>query len=189
MQQGSGEPGYDAATLNIRGIGSYTYGSYAVYVDGFQTDMTYAQYLTAEEIESVAILKDAAALATFGMKGANGVLWITTKRGKPGKPEIRVKFRAGMQQLANITGPLDSWNYATLYNEANSNDRGMVWTPVYSDRQLGYYLNGRGTDIDWHDKVLKRFTPFWSADASFTTPSFAKDAIERNSQRPEASGL
>ena len=168
VQQGSGEPGYDAATLNIRGIGSYTYGSYAVYVDGFQTDMTYAQYLTAEEIESVAILKDAAALATFGMKGANGVLWITTKRGKPGKPEIRVKFRAGMQQLANITGPLDSWNYATLYNEANSNDRGMVWTPVYSDRQLGYYLNGRGTDIDWHDKVLKRFTPFWSADASFT---------------------
>ena len=168
VQQGQGEPGYDAASINIRGIGAYTYGSYTVYVDGFQSKMSYAQYLSPAEIESVSVLKDAAALAPFGMKGANGILWITTKRGKVGKPQLQVQLRTGIQQLQNITKPLQSDEYAALYNEANSNDNGRVWSPAYLQ------TTGIEPNTDWYDETLKTSTPFYSADASFTGGS--KDA-------------
>lgn len=167
VRQGNGEAGNDAATLNIRGIGAYTYGNCAVYIDGFQSTMSYAQYLSPVEIESFTILKDAATLAVFGMKGANGVIWITTKRGNIGKPQIDVKLRTGIHQLMNITEPLGSYDYATLYNEAVSNDNGRIWTPSYSGKQLENYLNGRGIDVDWYDKTLKSTSPFYSADVSF----------------------
>lgn len=166
--QGQGEPGYDAASMNIRGIGAYTYGSYTVFIDGFQSNMSYAQYLSLAEIESVSVLKDAAALAPFGMKGANGILWIITKRGKIGKPQLNVQLRTGVQQLQNTTKPLQSYDYATLFNEAQSNDNGRVWTPVYAQSQLDAYRSGTGTNTDWYDETLKPSTPFYSADISFT---------------------
>lgn len=166
--QGQGEPGYDGASIYIRGIGAYNYGSYAVYVDGFQSNMTYAQYLTPAEIESVSILKDAVALAPFGMKGANGVIWIVTRRGKTGKPQVSLQARTGIQQLQNITKPLSSHEYASLYNEANSNDNGRVWTPVYTQSQLDAYKNGSSINTDWYEETLKQNTPFSSIDASFT---------------------
>lgn len=168
VRQGQGEPGSDAAAISIRGIGAYTYDAYAVFVDGFQSTMSYAQYLSAAEIEQVAVLKDASALAVFGMKGANGILWITTKRGHVGKPTFNVRLRGGVQQLMNLSKPLDAYNYATLYNEANSNDNNRVWTPVYTDRQLSNYRNGRGTNVDWHDKTLRTSAPFYSVDLSFS---------------------
>ena len=82
VSQGNGEPGYDAATLNIRGIATYNNSSIPVYVDGFQTNLSYLQFISPSEIESIEILKDAVSLAPFGMRGANGIIWVTTKRGK-----------------------------------------------------------------------------------------------------------
>jgi len=165
--QGSGLPGYDQAWLTIRGIGSYNYGSYAVFVDGFQTDNSYFQYLTPSEIESISILKDAAALAPLGMKGANGAIWVETKRGQVGKPKIQAQFRTGMQEPVHITKPLQSYDYANLYNEANSNDNNRVWSPVYYPYQLDDYKNGRSINTDWYDEVLKSSAPFTSADLTF----------------------
>lgn len=165
--QGVGEPGYDMATIRIRGIGAYTYGSYAVYIDGFQSDMAYAQHLVPSEIETLSVLKDAASLARFGMKGANGILWIETKRGKIGKPQMKVNFRTGIQQPATITKPLQSYDYASLYNEAYSNDNDRVWTSVYSRQELDAYKNGTGTNVSWYDETLKQTTPFTSTDVSF----------------------
>jgi TonB-linked SusC/RagA family outer membrane protein len=166
--QGSGEPGYDNANLNIRGIGSYNYGSYAIFVDGFQTESNYLQYLLPSEIKSVSILKDAAALAPFGMKGANGVLWVETKRGEAGAMKAKVQFRSGIQQPQQITKPLGAYDYASLYNEALSNDNGRVWNPHYSDAQLDAYRNGTGTNTDWYDEVTKPSTPFLSVNATFS---------------------
>ncbi|GHV58036.1 SusC/RagA family TonB-linked outer membrane protein [Bacteroidia bacterium] len=166
VQQGTGEPGRDAASLSIRGIGSFNYSSYAVFVDGFQTTDSYFQYLLPAEIESISILKDAAALAPFGMIGGNGILWIETKRGRIGKPKIQVQFRTGMQQLQHITKPLPSADYATLYNEAVSNDNGRIWSPVYSASDIAAYKNG-GTNVDWQDATLKSSTPFTSTDLTF----------------------
>lgn len=168
VAQGSGEPGYDGAWLTIRGIGSYNFGSYAIYVDGFQTNSSFLQYLAPAEIESISILKDAAALATFGMKGANGVVWVETKRGKVGKPQVKLRLRTGLQQPIHLTKPLGSYEYASLYNEAFSNDNGRIWTPRYTDAQLNDYKSGKGIDTDWYDEVLKASTPFLSTDASFS---------------------
>lgn len=174
VRQTSGEPRFDGAEMYIRGIGSYNYGSYATFVNGFQTQDDYWQFLSPTEIESISVFKDGAALAPFGMRGANGVIWIETKRGRIGKPKIQAQFRLGVQQPMNITKPLQSFDYASLYNEAVSNDNGMVWTPVYSDMQLDDYKNGRGYNTDWYSHVLKSSAPFLSFD--LTVDGGVKDA-------------
>lgn len=169
----SGEPGYDNAALGIRGVGSLSsssaggYNTYKVFVDGFETNLNYLAYLSAAEIESISILKDAAALATFGMRGANGVIYVTTKRGKIGKPTISFQARTGIQKAININKPLDAFGYASLYNQAISNDRGRVWSPLYSPAQLQGYRNGTGTNVDWFAEVLKNHAPYTDGDLSF----------------------
>ena len=165
--QGSGEPGYDQAWLTIRGIGSYNYRSYTIFVDGFQTTNSYFQYLMPSEIASLSILKDASALAPLGMKGANGAIWIETKRGNIGKPRINAQFRTGTQQPIHITKPLQSYDYANLYNEAVSNDNNRIWSPAYSPNQLEDYKSGKGINTDWYAQTIKSSTPFTSADLTF----------------------
>jgi TonB-linked SusC/RagA family outer membrane protein len=174
VTQGSGEPGNDEALMGIRGVGSYGYlggaggyHTYKIFVDGFETNRNYFRNLSATEIESVAILKDAAALATFGMRGANGIIWVTTKRGKIGKPTVQVQVRSGVQRAININKPLGSYEYASLYNQANSNDNGNVWTPKYTQAQLQAYQNGTGTNVDWYKEVLKSSAVFADADVQF----------------------
>ncbi|RYE37095.1 MAG: SusC/RagA family TonB-linked outer membrane protein [Sphingobacteriaceae bacterium] len=172
VAQGSGEPGYDNANLGIRGIGTYGvgtngYNTYKIFVDGFEVNQNYFSYLAPAEIESVSILKDAASLATFGMRGANGVIWVVTKRGKIGKPTIQFQARTGLQMPINLNKPLDSYGYASLYNQAISNDNGNVWTPRYSATQLQAYQNGTGTNVDWYKQILKSRTPYSDGDLTF----------------------
>ena len=171
--QRSGEPGYDGASLYIRGLGTYDNSSLAIYVDGFQTTSSYFQYISPAEIESISILKDAAALASFGMKGANGVIWVVTKRGQIGKPKVEVNIVSGLQQAMNIDKPLGAYDYARLYNEAISNDNyslngyQFVWTPKYNNQQLQSYQNGTGTNINWFDQVLRKNAPYKDANINF----------------------
>lgn len=169
MIQGSGEPGNDNPVWQIRGVGSYGLGyfnSAKIYVDGFEVLPDYLNYLSAAEIESVSILKDAASLATFGMKGANGVIWVKTKRGRVGKPTVTMQVRSGIQQPINIYKPLNSYDFATLYNQAISNDNG-AWTPYYSQNQLESYKNGTGINVDWYDEVMKKQGNYTNVDFIF----------------------
>lgn len=164
----SGEPGNDAATLFIRGRSSYNYNNILVYVDGFQSSF---EHLSAMEVESVSVLKDAAALAQFGIEGANGVLWVTTKRGKGGKTKVNFQTRYVSAQPTEKLSFLDSYNYARLYNEANSNDKG-VWSPVYTNDELQKYKNGSDPvlypNINWYDEITKSQVPFYDANLSFS---------------------
>ena len=107
--------GMDNASLNIRGLGSYNYPSVTYFIDGYQSDFI---LLSPSEIESITVLKDAAALAPFGMKGAHGIVWITTKRGTEGKPVVGVDFQTGVQMPTVLSKPLSATEYAQLYNEA-----------------------------------------------------------------------
>ncbi len=168
VNQGTGQPGSDAASLWIRGVGSYNYGDYAVFVDGFQVPFSYFQYLLPSELESVSVFKDAASLTPLGMKGANGTLWVTTKRGTAGKPRIQLQARTGLQQPTHLTKPLGSYDYALLYNEAISNDAGMQWNPAYGASELEAFRSGAGTNTDWYAEVLKNRTPFSTADVSLS---------------------
>ncbi len=168
---GDGTPGWDVARLYIRGIGSYAQSTnnttLKYYVDGFEVNSDYINYLSPAEISSVSILKDAAALSTFGMQGADGILWIETKRGNIGSPTVSFQARTGVQQAINVEKPLRSYDYATLYNQAVSNDNGMQWSPVYSENQLNDYLSGRGVDVNWYDEVYKNSGLYSDGDLSF----------------------
>ena len=136
-------------------------------MDGFEVNGDYLSYLTPSEIASISVLKDAASLSTFGMKGSNGVVWIETNRGEISAPKIQLQTRTGTQSAINIHKPLNSYDFANLYNQAISNDNGMVWTPTYSAAQLNAYQNGSGTDVDWYDETLKDKGYYTDADLSF----------------------
>ncbi|WP_205511095.1 SusC/RagA family TonB-linked outer membrane protein [Longitalea arenae] len=174
VKQGSGEPGYDAAELLIRGVGSYDNTSLVIYIDGFQTTLSYFNYLPASEIESISVLKDPVTLATFGMKGANGVLWVITKRGFAGRRKIQVQMVNGIQQPQRITKPYGSYDYARLYNQAISNDNYALngyqykYTPQYTEAQLDEYRNGGGVNVDWYDQVLKKNGLYTDANVVFS---------------------
>ena len=141
--KGDGTPGYGTSKMFIRGIGSYAQSTdlntLKYYVDGFEVKPEYIEFLSPEEISTVSILKDAAALSTFGMNGANGVLWIETKRGNVGAPVVSFQTRSGVQQPINIAKPLGSYEYAYFYNQAVSNDNGRVWSPVYDNEAHNEY--------------------------------------------------
>jgi TonB-linked SusC/RagA family outer membrane protein len=174
VKQGSGEPGYDNASLSIRGVGTYDNSALIIYVDGFQTTSAYFQYLPPAEIETVTVLKDPVSLATFGMKGANGVLWVVTKRGVVSKPRIQVQLMNGWQQAINIDKPYGSYDYARLYNQAVSNDNYALnnyqlnWNPFYTDAQLDAYKNGKGINVDWYDQNLKKNGSYSDANIVFS---------------------
>ena len=135
MQQ-SGEPGADMATLFIRGKNTYNVNNPLLLVDGFETDF---QQLALFEIESISVLKDAAALALYGQKGANGAILVTTKRGVEGKTRITFNLYGGVQEPQKMPSLLNSYQYATLYNEALQND-GLA--AIYSQTDLGHFQSG-----------------------------------------------
>ena len=110
-QFGGGEPGVDRADLRIRGMGTYGDKSPIVIVDGVERDMS---YLAPEEIETFTILKDASATAPYGVRGANGVIIITTKRGKASeKPSVNFKASVGTNSPVKFPKYLGSADYAT----------------------------------------------------------------------------
>ena len=155
---GSGELGNDSARWLIRGLGSYglgTWSSAKIFVDGFEVNREYMTSISPAEIEKVEVLKDAAALVLYGERGANGVIRITTRRGVEGRASVTARVRFGVQTPALLNKPLGSYDFANLYNQAVSNDKGMVWSPVYDADALAAYRNGTGTDVDWYGQALR----------------------------------
>jgi TonB-linked SusC/RagA family outer membrane protein len=167
MQQ-SGEPGYDEPSMNIRGLATYNNSDYLVYVDGFESPFN---QLSALEIESISVLKDAAALALFGIRGANGVIWVTTKKGEAGKAKVQFDARYGFQSPVQLPDFLESYDYARLYNEALVNDFGPG-SEEYSEESLQAYKNNTNPylypNVDWYDEVLRESTPVYDANLTFT---------------------
>lgn len=156
--QGSGEPGADAATIRIRGIG--TTGSNngpLTIVDGIPR--AYNQ-IDPNEIESITVLKDAAAIAPYGLAGANGVLLITTKRGKAGKIEMNLNSWLGYQRPTEYPHYLNAYGYATALNAASKN-AGLA--AVYSDDALQKYKDHSDPDHypdhDWMREVIDFAAP------------------------------
>ena len=174
VKQGSGEPGYDEAELYIRGRASFDNSALVIYIDGFQTTASYFNYLPPSEIESISVLKDPVTLATFGMKGANGVLWVVTKRGYAGKRKVQVQLVSGLQQPVRLSKPYGAYDYARLYNQAISNDNYALngyqfkYTPLYSNAQLEDYKAGNGTNVDWYDEVLRKNGYYSDANVLFS---------------------
>ncbi|RXF72440.1 SusC/RagA family TonB-linked outer membrane protein [Arcticibacter tournemirensis] len=158
--QQSGEPGFDQSKLKIRGIGTLNSGAESdplIMVDGVQRNFN---EIDPNEIENISILKDASATAVFGVRGANGVVLVTTKTGISGKPQVGYTSNFGLQHATSIPTMLSSFEYASLYNEAQKNGNANA-NPYFSERDLELYKNGSDPvfhpNVDWFDLVLKPY--------------------------------
>lgn len=158
--QSSGEPGYDAATIFVRGKATFT-GSTTplILVDGVERSFG---DIDANEIESVSILKDASATAVYGVRGANGVVLVTTKRGEVGAPKVSLNYSYGIQTPTRLTKYCDSYDVLTLYEEGLANDnKSSQYTPEtiakYRDRSNPTYQY-LYPNVDWTEELLKKAT-------------------------------
>jgi TonB-linked SusC/RagA family outer membrane protein len=135
--QSGGEPGFDGSSILIRGTGTTGNTQPLVIVDGVPRNYT---QLDPNTIESITVLKDAAAVAPYGLGGANGVLLITTKKGKIGKPTLSYSTYYGWQNPTVLPKFVNSYQYATVYNEAVQNSTPGA-PPAYSATDLELYQN------------------------------------------------
>ncbi|WP_375446941.1 SusC/RagA family TonB-linked outer membrane protein [uncultured Fibrella sp.] len=132
-RQGSGEPGQDGANINIRGISTTGNSQPLLIVDGIYRDFS---RLDPSSIETFTVLKDAAAVAPYGLAGANGVVLVTTKRGKAGTPTLSYNGWVGIQNPTRVTPQVNSYEFALMQNEAAVNDgRPAAYT---ADQVEGY---------------------------------------------------
>lgn len=152
--QSSGQPGQNTSEFWVRGISTFGAGSSAlVLVDGFPRDLN---EISIEDIESFTVLKDASTTAIYGSKGANGVILITTKKGKAGKVNVDAKFEAAYNTRTMTPEFADGYSYASMMNEAliTRNQE-----PEYSAEELEILKLGLDPDlypnVDWQDLLLR----------------------------------
>lgn len=153
--QRTGEPGKDGSSFWIRGISSFQNSgrSPLVLVDGIERTL---DDMDPAEIESFSVLKDASASAVYGVRGANGVIIVNTKRGQIGKPSISLNYQQSFTQPVKLPDYIGSADYLSLLNELKS-DAGL--NPDYTDEIINNYRNGSDMDlypnVNWIDEVTK----------------------------------
>lgn len=169
--QSSGQPGAEDPIIYVRGSGSLSDAASQplILVDGVERSFF---QMDPNEIESITVLKDAASTAVFGVRGANGVILVTTRRGKEGRNQISVNSTFGLTQaLRNLYG-LNSYDYATLYTETQRNDN-----PKIKDSELAFspyvtelFRNGSEPimfpSVEWNDYIFKDFA--WQTQHNIT---------------------
>jgi TonB-linked SusC/RagA family outer membrane protein len=156
--QRGGEPGKDVADIYIRGVGTFGGGaSPLVVVDGVERKLN---EIDPNEVESINILKDASATAVYGIRGANGVIIVTTKVGHEGKLHISYTMNYGVQNPIRLPKLLGSLDYALLNNEAATNS-GM--TPTFTAFDIERFQKKDDPyfhpDIDWMNYMLRSLSP------------------------------
>ncbi len=169
------EPGWSETVLYIRGVRTMNANARAplIIVDNVERDLS---FLDAYPIETITILKDAAATAIYGMRGANGVVLVTTKRGEAGKTKVEFTQEVGFQTAAGIPESQNSYNYALTRNQAMYLD-GLQ--PEYSDEDIQHYyevcngtldpsLRYKYFNTNWHDTMLRDLAPQYRTNVSIS---------------------
>lgn len=164
--QSSGQPGADDPTIFVRGIGSLDAerAKPLIMVDGVERSF---YRMDPNEVESITVLKDASATAVFGVRGANGVILVTTKRGSAGKMSISLTSEVGFQKPIRLYDYCNSYEYGTVYNESRLNDDPTLTSDELPFKE--YHLQAFKDhsqpliypDTDWQEYLLK--------DAAFQT--------------------
>ncbi|MDR1154872.1 MAG: SusC/RagA family TonB-linked outer membrane protein [Bacteroidales bacterium] len=184
MQSGGGQPGRDDATLYLRGAATTNGKGPLILIDGVPRDNI--RTIDPNEVESISILKDASATSVFGVRGANGVIMITTRRGKEGKPELTVNATQSYSAFTREPSRLHSLDYLELRNQALVNDgrRNDIFGPevfaVFKNPLFG--LNPGDPDYerqaavrrymypdhDWYRELFTRWSPQTSVNANLS---------------------
>ena len=153
--QKSGQPGADGITLRIRGIETTNGSSPLILVDGVERDFT---QLDPNEVESISILKDAASTSVFGVRGANGVVIVTSKKGKEGPAKVRGTSNYSIQEPTRIPKMIDAATFCNMYNEALLNDTPTGTVRFTNDDIQKYAENLNPLEFpnnDWYSLMLK----------------------------------
>ncbi len=153
VTQRSGKPGSDGGTIRIRGVGSLGTSDPLVLVDGVPMSLN---NVDVNEIESISVLKDAASAAIYGSRAANGVILVTTKRGKSGQFSVSYRNNLGWQQPTALMKKVSGYDHMVMINEANRNvGRNAPFSEEYVE---AYRLNAPSDDYpetNWHKEMLK----------------------------------
>lgn len=159
--QRSGEPGADNANFFVRGVTSFGYSqSPLILLDGFEINEDDLAALEPDNIEQFVILKDATAAALYGSKGANGVISVTTKKGREGAARVNFRHESRFSTPTQIPTAVDGVNYMNLYNEAYNNDF-PGYAPRYTAQKITNTKNGVNSyaypNVDWYNEMFNNF--------------------------------
>ena len=186
VTQASGLPGGDAAAIKIRGISTLGNSEPLVLVDGIPMDMNHIDPVT---VESVTILKDAAAASSYGSRGANGVIVVTTKRGVAGKVALVYDGYYGVQHASALPATVDAPTYMRMYNEASYNNNPTNALP-FTQEQIDNTSkgldpvanNGKAfANTNWLDMLIDDAAPITSSSLSLSGgSSIARFALTGN---------
>lgn len=155
VTQSSGQPGNNQGTIRIRGIGTWGDASPLVLVDGVSMSLN---DVIPSDVESVSVLKDAASAAIYGSRAANGVILITTKKGKEGKLSFNYSGNFGVQVATRVPEMATSWQYAELYNQMMANEGKS--SSLFPQDRIERMKAGGDPDLlegntDWYDELLR----------------------------------
>lgn len=160
LTQSSGLPGSDASSIVIRGVGTFGSANPLVVIDNIQYEsLREFNNLAPSDIESISVLKDASASAIYGARGANGVIVVTTSKGKKGSLSVDYNNYFGIQRVTTVPQYLDAVNYATLRNERDRTLNGPNAPIRYTAANIDAIKNGTSPDqyanTNWADVVLR----------------------------------
>ncbi|GAB6009916.1 SusC/RagA family TonB-linked outer membrane protein [Dysgonomonas reticulitermitis] len=161
----SGKPGSDAAEIIIRSKSTWNGSEPLILVDGVERNMN---DIDINEVENISVLKDASATAVFGVRGGNGVILVTTKRGKESKPVLSVSANITAKGLSKVPRYLNSYDALWLRNQAIENQLGISsasnWSDITPIEALRKYRDHTDPeiypDVDWQSEMLRQYT--WS---------------------------
>ena len=171
--QGNGMPGEEEPQIIIRGSSSWNNSDPLVLVDGIERPMS---SVDISSVESISVLKDASATAVYGVKGANGVILLTTKRGQEGKAKIDVGFNTTLKSPSKLPNKYDSYDALMLRNRAIEHELGVTpesWANIRSQEFINNYRNQttqeqreRYPNVDWQDALFKDAAMSYNANVN-----------------------
>lgn len=151
--QTSGEPGHNDASIRIRGISTYGSANPLIVIDGVEQPseqaMAELNAMDANEIQGISVLKDASSTAVYGIRGANGVIIVTTRRGQTGAPKVNLSMNYGFTSASSLQKGTSAYEYALMRNEAIRHDQRSfsgtesLSTYIYDDYDLWKFRNNR----------------------------------------------
>ena len=182
--QGNGMPGEEEPQIIIRGSSSWNNSDPLVLVDGIERPMS---SVDISSVESISVLKDASATAVYGVKGANGVILITTKRGQEGKAKIDVGFNATLKAPSKLPNKYDSYDALMLRNQVVERELGIYPEGVSYLRPQSFIDNYRNqttdeqreryANVDWQDALFKKSAMSYNANVNVSGGTKFSDAI------------
>ena len=167
LTQNGAQAGNDNPEIRIRGIGTFGNNNPMVLIDGVEGSLSQISEIPSADIDNISVLKDAASAAIYGVRAANGVVLVTTKKGGAGKTEFSYNGSYTFQQPSRMPELCDPYESMTLFNEMSMNNiNGGSW--IFSEESFEAFRNGTRRTTDWNDLIISNVAPQTQHDISIS---------------------